>query len=189
MTDILSQDEIDKLLKAGLGGDDSGDDGGASEPSPPPQPSSQPAAQDLSGFPQGISQDLPSFDSVMGLKKTARVRNSSVVDEDRKVNVHPATFQSFDQPEIPAENTELGTILDIKLELRVELGNTQSTIRQVLDMGTGSVIELDKQNGEPVDMVVNKKAFAKGEMIVIGENFGARITDILSVHEIIEALR
>jgi flagellar motor switch protein FliN/FliY len=188
MTDILSQDEIDKLLKSGIGGGDSGDDN-YSEPSPKPKKSAQPASFASSSFSQSFDHNLPSFDSIKGLKKSANMRRSSVVDDDRKINVHPASFPTFDVYEPPSENTELGTILDIKLEIRVQLGHTKSTIRQVLDMGTGSVIELDKQNGEPVDMVVNKKAFAKGEMIVIGENFGARITDILSVHEIIEALR
>lgn len=185
MTDILSQDEIDKLLKAGFGGDDSGG-GGFSDPVPSKKPK---PLQSSSSFAQSFEQDLPSFDSVMSLKKNARMKRSSVVDDERKTSVHAATFPTFDTIELPSENTELGTILNITLEIRVELGKTQSTIREVLDMGTGSVIELDKQNGEPVDMVVNKKAFAKGEMIVIGENFGARITDILSVHEIIEALR
>lgn len=188
MTDILSQDEIDKLLKAGLGNEGGGGDS-PSEPSMSFQDDPQSSAPPSSGFTQNLDQNLPSFDSIMGLKKNAKMKRSSIVDDERKINVHPASFPSFDMYDAPSENTELGTILDIKLEIRVQLGNTQTTIRQVLDMGTGSVIELDKQNGEPVDMVVNNRAFAKGEMIVIGENFGARITDILSVHEIIEALR
>jgi len=186
MTDILSQEEIDKLLNAGFGGSDSGGGDDDSAPSPSKKPKSTSSSQE---FTQEFEQDLPSFDSVMSLKKSPKIRRSSVVDEEKKTSVHRAAFPNFDTFEPPSESTELGTLLNINLEIRVELGKTLSTIREVLDMGTGSVIELDKQNGEPVDMVVNKKAFAKGEMIVIGENFGARITDILSVHEIIEALR
>lgn len=186
MTDILSQDEIDKLLKSGFGDAGADDDGGFS---PFDQPKKSKPKKTSSTFSHSFEQDLPSFDSMMSIKKSATVKRSSVISDDKKYNVHSATFPSFDTFDEPSESTELGTILNITLEIRVELGKTLSTIREVLDMGTGSVIELDKQNGEPVDMVVNKKAFAKGEMIVIGENFGARITDILSVHEIIEALR
>ncbi len=186
MTDILSQEEIDKLLKTGLGGSEAEEE----KPQSFDHSQSETSSQSAGSHPfSGGGQDLPSFDSVLGLKKSATVKRSSVLEDEKKTNVQIATFPSFDMGEAPPESTELGIILDIKLEIRVELGSTKSTIRKVLDMGTGSVIELDKQNGEPIDLVVNKKAFAKGEMIVIGENFGARITDILSVHEIIEALR
>jgi len=177
MSEILSQDEIDKLL-AGTGG------GESVEPAPEPQP--EPANATA---PQIDSSGLPSFDSIIGLRKKSKVKRSSKLEEDQKVNVQPATFPSFDITERSVESTELGTILNIDLEVRVELGSTQISIREVLDYGSGSVIELDRLNGEPVDIIVNKKLFAKGEMIVIGENFGARITDIINVHEIIEALR
>ena len=90
---------------------------------------------------------------------------------------------------LPSDTTNLEIILNLNLEIRVQLGKTVQSVKQVLELGSGSVLELDRLNGEPVDLLVNKKYFAKGEMIVIGENFGVRVTDILSIHEIIEALR
>ncbi|MBI1389554.1 MAG: flagellar motor switch protein FliN [bacterium] len=90
-------------------------------------------------------------------------------------------------PSVDTRNLEL--ILDIKLEIKVELGRTKRKIRDVLELGPGSVIELDKLAGEPVDILVNDKLFAKGEVVVIDENFGVRITDILTIQERIEALK
>lgn len=83
----------------------------------------------------------------------------------------------------------LGLILDINLEIKVELGRTTRKIREVLELGPGSVIELERLSGEPVDILVNDKLFAKGEVVVIDENFGVRITDILSIEERIEAIK
>ena len=105
------------------------------------------------------------------------------------MTVQPAVFQPFDDEDIPAEQTNLEIILNLNLEVRVELGKTTATVGEVLKMVKNSVLELNKLNGEPVDLLVNEKPFAKGEMIVIGENFGVRVTDILTVPEIIEALR
>ncbi len=85
--------------------------------------------------------------------------------------------------------TNLDLILDISVEVKVELGKTARKIKEVLEMGPGSVVELDRLAGEPVDILVNDKLFAKGEVVVIDENFGVRITDILSIQERIEALK
>lgn len=97
--------------------------------------------------------------------------------------------QAFAAPNIDVDTRNLELILDIKLEIKVELGRTSRKIRDVLELGPGSVIELDKLSGEPVDILVNDKLFAKGEVVVIDENFGVRITDILSIQERIEALK
>lgn len=93
-------------------------------------------------------------------------------------------------PEIPDVDTQnLGLILDIFVEIKVELGRTQRKIREVLELGPGSVVELDQLAGEPIDILVNDKLFAKGEVVVIDENFGVRITDILTIDERLEALK
>ncbi len=94
-------------------------------------------------------------------------------------------FQSG--PSVDLGNLEL--ILDISVEVKVELGRTQRKIKDVLELGPGSVVELERLAGEPVDILVNDKLFAKGEVVVIDENFGVRITDILSIQERIEALK
>ncbi|MEB3222943.1 MAG: flagellar motor switch phosphatase FliY [Candidatus Sericytochromatia bacterium] len=77
----------------------------------------------------------------------------------------------------------LDLILDVTLKVSVELGRTRMQIREVLDLGKGSVVELDKLAGEPVDMLVNGKLIAKGEVVVIDENFGIRLTEIVSPQE------
>jgi flagellar motor switch protein FliN/FliY len=70
--------------------------------------------------------------------------------------------------------------MDVPLQITVELGKSRRTIREILALGPGSVVELDKLAGEPVDLLVNGKLLAKGEVVVIDENFGIRITDIIS---------
>ncbi len=82
----------------------------------------------------------------------------------------------------------LDLIMDIGLEIRVELGRTNMKIRDILNLGGGSVVELDKLAGEPVDLLVNDVIFAKGEVVVIDENFGVRITEILTLQERIKTL-
>jgi flagellar motor switch protein FliN/FliY len=74
-------------------------------------------------------------------------------------------------------------IMDVPLQLTVELGRTRKLIREILELAPGSVVELDKLAGEPVDILVNGKIVAKGEVVVIDENFGVRITGIVSMQE------
>lgn len=83
----------------------------------------------------------------------------------------------------------LELILDVPLQVTVELGRTRMQIRDVLELGKGSVIELDKLAGEPVDLLVNGKLIARGEVVVIDENFGIRVTDIVSTTERISSFR
>jgi flagellar motor switch protein FliN/FliY len=98
-------------------------------------------------------------------------------------------YQQAAPPGLNIDISNLELILDIQLEVKVELGRTHRKIREVLELGPGSVIELNRLSGEPVDILVNDKLFAKGEVVVIDENFGVRITDILSIEERIEALK
>jgi flagellar motor switch protein FliN/FliY len=74
----------------------------------------------------------------------------------------------------------LELLLDIPLNVTVELGRTKRSIKQILELSKGSIIELDKLAGEPVDIFINSKKVAKGEVVVIDENFGFRVTDIMS---------
>ena len=75
-------------------------------------------------------------------------------------------------------NLEL--LMDVPLQVTVELGRTEKVVKEVLALGPGSVLELDKLAGEPVDILVNEKLIAKGEVVVIDENFGIRVTEILA---------
>ena len=99
------------------------------------------------------------------------------------VTVQPVEFQPLPQvsasPQVSTGNLQL--LLDVPLQLTVELGRTEKTVREVLDLVPGSIFELDRVAGEPVDIHVNGKLVAKGEVVVIDDNFGVRITDIISV--------
>ena len=83
----------------------------------------------------------------------------------------------------------LDLLLDISMSINVNLGSTQVPIRRLLQLGPGSVIELDKLIGEPVDLLVNDKLIAKGEVVVFDENFGIRITDIINPEDRLKSLR
>jgi flagellar motor switch protein FliN/FliY len=79
--------------------------------------------------------------------------------------------------------SSLDILMDIPLEISVELGRVRMFVKDVLDLGTGSIVELDKAAGEPVDVLVNGRLVAKGEVVVIEDNFGVRITEILTPQE------
>ncbi|WP_096199370.1 flagellar motor switch phosphatase FliY [Bacillus sp. FJAT-45350] len=110
--------------------------------------------------------------------------------QQRQVDVQPAAFSSFDSPDLSvSESRNLNMLLDIPLNVTVELGRTRRTIKDILEFSQGSIIELDKLAGEPVDILVNHKLIAKGEVVVIDENFGVRVTDIVSQEERIKHLK
>ena len=87
----------------------------------------------------------------------------------------------------PTRRLEL--LLDVPLELSVELGRTRMSIQELLSLGPGSVVELDKVAGEPLDILVNDRLVARGEAVVVNDKFGIRITDIVSPTERIARLR
>ncbi len=108
----------------------------------------------------------------------------------RAVNVQPAAFSSFDSPQLnDIEAKNLNMLLDIQLQVTVELGRTKRSIKDILELSQGSIIELDKLAGEPVDILVNSKLVAKGEVVVIDENFGVRVTEIISQADRIKNLQ
>ncbi|MEN9353239.1 MAG: hypothetical protein RL318_564 [Fibrobacterota bacterium] len=90
---------------------------------------------------------------------------------------------------VESHDPALSRLLDIPIEVNIELGKTELSIRRVLEIGPGSIIELDRTAGEPVDLVVNEKIIARGEVVVIDENFGIRITSLVSPEERIRQLR
>lgn len=108
----------------------------------------------------------------------------------QQVNVQQAQFASFESANITqTEARNLNMLLDIPLQVTVELGRTKRSVKEILDLSSGSIIELDKLAGEPVDILVNSRLIAKGEVVVIDENFGVRITDILSQADRLNNLR
>jgi flagellar motor switch protein FliN len=106
-------------------------------------------------------------------------------------NVQAAQFSPFPVtgPAPQMDERNLGLLLDIPLQVTVELGRTKRQIREILELSAGSIIELDKLAGEPVDIFVNNKLIAKGEVVVIEENFGVRVTDIISQWDRVQKLQ
>src|SRR5699024_2292162 len=104
--------------------------------------------------------------------------------DSTNATVEKAMFSEFPETELTStEHRNLDMLLDIPLRVTVELGRTKRAIKDILELSAGSIIELDKLAGEPVDVLVNEKPVAKGEVVVIDENFGVRITDIVSQSE------
>ncbi len=98
----------------------------------------------------------------------------------QNVNVQPAQFQSFSNDSMGTGSQEnIGLIKDVPLEVTVELGRTTKSISEILEFSPGTIIELDRIAGEPIDVLVNGKFVAKGEVVVIEESFGVRITEII----------
>jgi flagellar motor switch protein FliN/FliY len=98
-------------------------------------------------------------------------------------NVQSVQFPSLMPQAASHEQGNIGLIMDVYMEMTVELGRTRKLIKEILGMGEGTIIELDKLAGEPVDILVNHKLIAKGEVVVIDENFGVRVTEIVSPME------
>ncbi|MGE0028800.1 MAG: flagellar motor switch phosphatase FliY [Thermoleophilia bacterium] len=112
---------------------------------------------------------------------------AGAADDDRHLHALPAppvaqpvTFPSLDDMPARPGGSDISLLLDVPLQVTVELGRTQLRIRNVLELVPGSIIELDKLAGEPVDVLVNGKPIARGEVVVIDEEFGVRITDVAS---------
>lgn len=109
---------------------------------------------------------------------------------NNQANVKPAQFSQFGQAPGPyTDEQNLGLLLDIPLQVTVELGRTKKLIKDILELSPGSIIQLDKLAGEPVDILVNNKLIAKGEVVVIDENFGVRVTDIISQWDRVQKLQ
>lgn len=106
----------------------------------------------------------------------------------RTVNVQPVQFAPLHPDVSAAAETNLSLLYDVPLQVTVELGRTEKTIKEILELTSGSIVELDKLAGEPVDILVNGKLIAKGEVVVIDENFGVRVTDIVSQRDRMDKL-
>jgi len=110
--------------------------------------------------------------------------------QPNQTSVKPAQFSALQHGTgAVGDDQNLGLLLDIPLQVTVELGRTKKLIREILELSPGSIIQLDKLAGEPVDILVNNKLVAKGEVVVIDENFGVRVTDIISQFERVQKLQ
>lgn len=140
-----------------------------------PEPQPMPMQPDMSAYQQMPQMGMPMYPQMppMGMPMYQQMPMQSV-------NVQPAQFQTFTpQAQQPVAQENMGLIMDVPLEVTVELGRTKKSIADILDFAPGTIIELDKIAGEPIDVLVNGKFVAKGEVVVIEENFGIRVTEII----------
>ena len=154
------------------------------EPQPTPQPAPQQTTQSQPMMDQGMMGQAMQGQPMMGQPVQGQpMMGQPMMSQPmmgQPVNVQPAQFQPF-MGDLSAafqkENIDL--IMDVPLEVTVELGRTSKSIQEILDFAPGTIIELNKIAGEPIDVLVNGKYVAKGEVVVIEESFGVRITEII----------
>lgn len=161
-----------------------------SAPAPEPAPATQPApAPQMNAQPQMNMQMNPGMGQpmmgqpMMGQPQMNMQMNPGMGQPmmGQPVNVQPAQFTAFSGGNFGTYQPEnIDLIMDVPLEVTVELGRTKKSISDILDFGPGKIIELNKIAGEPIDVLVNGKYVAKGEVVVIEESFGVRITEIVN---------
>jgi flagellar motor switch protein FliN/FliY len=113
---------------------------------------------------------------------SAPTESASEVTEAAQ-SVAPASFASFTPGTVSAQGNDINMILDIPVQLTVELGRTRIPIKHILQLAQGSVVELDAMAGEPMDVLVNGFLIAQGEVVVVNDKFGIRLTDIVTPSE------
>ncbi len=118
------------------------------------------------------------------------IRNAEVEKPERK-QVQSAAFENLTDTDVKSAGSEnkLDLLLDLDLTVSVELGKTAMMIKDILELGRGSIIEFDKLVSEPVDILVNGRKMAEGEVVVVDKHFGIRITSLIDPSERIKGLR
>ncbi|HAK69659.1 MAG TPA: flagellar motor switch protein FliN [Treponema sp.] len=157
--------------------------GGVHQSAPQPQQAAPQFNQ------QPVMGGMPNMGAMQGMSQPMNaVPNMGMMPPQMGMTNTP-NVQSLQFPNLQqygggtTEQGNIGLIMDVFMEMTVELGRTKKTIKDILGMGEGTIIELDKLAGEPVDILVNHKPIAKGEVVVIDENFGVRVTEILPAIE------
>ena len=170
LTIDVAKEMVDALLNGGE----------EEEPAPPP-PKAAPAPQSAPPPPPPPQQAPPQQNyPPQGYGYGGSHMQPNVVTN---MPVSPAQFMPLSMEPVQINENNIGLILDVPLQVTVELGRTKKTIKEILDLATGSIVELDKLAGEPVEIQVNGHYLAKGEVVVIDENFGVRITEIATPAE------
>ncbi len=174
-----AKDQIYKLL------DSMGQDGFPDNN--PPMPETATAQQQMHS--QGMATPPDMMGGMQGVPPQG-MGTTGAHGIGQPITVQPVEFSSFDSMQnLSGEiNKNLNIVMDIKLRLTVELGRTELPIKKVLELTRGSIVELDKVAGEPVELYANGKLIAKGEVVVIEDNFGLRITNIVSPNDRLQNL-
>jgi flagellar motor switch protein FliN/FliY len=113
----------------------------------------------------------------------AEAKPSDTASEVQPEQVAPASFTNFSPTTATSAGNDINMILDIPVQLTVELGRTRIPIKHILQLAQGSVVELDAMAGEPMDVLVNGYLIAQGEVVVVNDKFGIRLTDIVTPSE------
>ncbi len=174
---------------------------------PPQQPApGYPPQPDMSGYQQQPAPGYPAYPQMppygypaypgypyppygYGMPPEAAALPNQVLKQP--LNVQNTQFPAFgvQQTDNPASNSNMDLLMGVSLDVSVEIGQTKRKIKDIIDFGQGTVIELNKQAGAPVDIVVNGRLLARGDVVVIGDNFGVRITEIVGTKELMESLK
>ncbi len=209
MTEVL-EEQVASDLASRLGASSQGMAGGfdasAASPSPSPQPTAAmgmgggmpggaPMGSGMMGGMSGNQQPMmgggmmpqqpmmggmPGQQPMMGGMPGGQGMNPYGMTPQAPPNVQGVQFPEFGANISSSEQRNIGLLMDVSMELTVELGRTKWQIKDILGIGEGTIIELDKLAGEPVDILVNNNLIARGEVVVIDENFGVRVTEIVS---------
>lgn len=138
---------------------------------------------------EGQEGSEPGTDAEADLTVSNIIGDESRVGPDEPLpTVKKVQFGDLDRQPKGSQNRNIDILMEVRLPIAIELGRTQMSVRDILDLGPGSVVELDKLAGEPVELLVNSKVIAKGEVVVVDENFGIRVTNLLSPEERIKSL-
>lgn len=121
-------------------------------------------------------------------QETSEAQDEGAKQDVSEEEAQAAAFEELTEGENKGDSLDINFLLDIPLQVTVELGKTKMAINDLLQLGQGSVIELPKLVGEPLEVLVNNKLVARGEAVMVNEKFGIRLTDIISPMERIEGL-
>jgi len=171
-----------------------GVNGAASTPAQAAAPAPAPTQAAPAPMPAQAAPTMPQMDAAMGMNPNTQIGMGmpqmnmgqmgmpmmGAMPQMQNMNIQPVQFQNFSNDFNPFQSQEnMNLIMDVPLEVTVELGRTRKNISDILDFAPGTIIELDKIAGEPIDVLVNGKFVAKGEVVVIEESFAIRVTEII----------
>jgi len=169
-----------KFVDAGITGSDDAIKGSADEGvrDQPDAPIQQTEHHEAAQVPQ--SQQTSNQQPYQGVPTMSQLQQSTMAGQGRVVDVHPVQFQPFDSPSHTGEPKSIDIVHNIPLQVTVELGRAKKEISEILEFSLGTIVVMDKIAGDPVEVMVNGKLIARGEVVVIDDNYGVRITDIIN---------
>jgi flagellar motor switch protein FliN/FliY len=173
----FARDMVNKMMNDLMGGIGSEAEVAEAVAAPPVQPMAAPPVQSVAAPPPAMAPNPGMYQQPVA----AAYPPPSQAFVNPSVAAQQVTFQPLDMNELAQQKENIGIIMDVPLEITVELGRTSRKIREILEFAPGTIVDLDKLAGEPIDILVNGKFVASGEVVVVDENFAVRVTDILSV--------